>query len=336
MLHLSRVASWTLALSTILVMVSIVSSDLGPAKLSSNLILNSISYFLFPGVSSISQTELTILMTLRLPRIILAAIVGFALSASGTIMQGFFRNPLADPSIIGVSAGAATGAVAIIALGLSIPLGIEMAAILGALMAAFFVFYISTENKRTSVATLLLAGIAIQTFLAAIVSLLLLLSGNNLRSAIFWLMGHLHTASWADIIFTLPIVSIGFLILLFFTRDLNALYLGEENAHSLGVNVEQTKRILLAISSILTAVAVSVSGVIGFVGLIIPHFMRLIVGPDHRILLPTSAFAGAIFLVMADTLARSGSAEIPVGIITAIVGVPFFLYLLINKGRSLS
>jgi len=251
-------------------------------------------------------------------------------------MQGFFRNPLADPSIIGVSAGAATGAVAIIALGLSIPLGIEMAAILGALMAAFFVFYISTENKRTSVATLLLAGIAIQTFLAAIISLLLLLSGNNLRSAIFWLMGHLHTASWADIIFTLPIVSIGFLILLFFTRDLNALYLGEENAHSLGVNVEQTKRILLAISSILTAVAVSVSGIIGFVGLIIPHFMRLIVGPDHRILLPTSAFAGAIFLVMADTLARFGPAEIPVGIITAIVGVPFFLYLLINKGRSLS
>ena len=138
---------------------------------------------------------MTILVTLRLPRILLAAIVGFALATAGTVMQGFFRNPMADPSIIGVSAGAATGAVAVIAFGISIPFGIELAAILGALVAAFFVFYISTKKGHTPVATLLLSGIAIQTFLGALVSLLLLLSGENLRQAIFWLMGHLHTAN---------------------------------------------------------------------------------------------------------------------------------------------
>ena len=147
-------------------------------------------------------------------------------------------------------------------------------------------------------------------------------------------MGHLHTANWIDISFTLPLVLLGFSFLFFFTRDLNALYLGEESAHSLGINVEQTKRLLLGVASLLTAVAVSVSGIIGFVGLIIPHIMRIIVGPDHRILLPTSALSGAIFLVIADTVARSGVAEVPVGVVTALVGAPFFIYLLRNRGGS--
>ena len=331
MRYIYRVTVWSLTLVTLLILVSLVSSGIGPAKLSSNLFLKILLTIFFDEANLLTSTDMTILVTLRLPRIILAAIVGFALGAAGTVMQGFFRNPMADPSIIGVSAGAATGAVAVIAFGISIPFGIEIAAIIGALVAAFFVFYVSTENGHTPVATLLLAGITVQTFLGAMVSLLLLVSGENLRQAIFWLMGHLHTANWVDIAFTLPLVLLGFSFLFFFTRDLNALYLGEESAHSLGVNVEQTKRILLAVSSLLTAVAVSVSGVIGFIGLIIPHIMRIIVGPDHRILLPTSALAGAIFLVVADTVARSGVAEVPVGVVTALVGAPFFIYLLRNK-----
>ena len=332
MRYIHRVTVWSLALAILLILVSLVSSGIGPVKLSSNLFLKILLTIFFGESNLLTPTDMTILVTLRLPRIILAAIVGFALGAAGTVMQGFFRNPMADPSIIGVSAGAATGAVAVIAFGISIPFGIEIAAIIGALVAAFFVFYVSTKNNHTPIATLLLVGIAVQTFLGAIVSLLLLLSGKNLRQAIFWLMGHLHTANWVDIAFTLPLVLLGFSFLFFFTRDLNALYLGEESAHSLGVNVEQTKKILLGVASILTAVAVSVSGVIGFVGLIIPHIMRILVGPDHRILLPTSALAGAIFLVVADTVARYGVAEIPVGIVTALVGAPFFIYLLRNKG----
>tara|TARA_A100001037_G_scaffold240057_2_gene219841 strand:- start:2623 stop:3630 length:1008 start_codon:yes stop_codon:yes gene_type:complete len=334
MRYIHRVTVWCLTLSTLLIIVSLVSSGIGPVKLSSNLFLKVILTIFFGETNLLTPTDVTILVTLRLPRIILAAIVGFALAAAGTVMQGFFRNPMADPSIIGVSAGAATGAVAVIAFGLSIPFGIEIAAIIGALVAAFFVFYVSTEKGHTPVATLLLAGIAVQTFLGAVVSLLLLLSGENLRQAIFWLMGHLHTANWIDISFTLPLVLLGFSFLFFFTRDLNALYLGEESAHSLGINVEQTKRLLLGVASLLTAVAVSVSGIIGFVGLIIPHIMRIIVGPDHRILLPTSALSGAIFLVIADTVARSGVAEVPVGVVTALVGAPFFIYLLRNRGGS--
>ncbi len=336
MRYIHRVTVWCLTLSILLILVSLVSSGIGPVKLSSNLFTNIILTVFFGETNLLTPTDVTILVTLRLPRIILAAIVGFALAAAGTVMQGFFRNPMADPSIIGVSAGAATGAVAVITFGLSIPFGIEIAAIIGALVAAFFVFYVSTEKGHTPVATLLLAGIAVQTFLGATVSLLLLLSGENLRQAIFWLMGHLHTANWTDISFTLPLVILGFSFLFFFTRDLNALYLGEESAHSLGINVEQTKRLLLGVASILTAVAVSVSGIIGFVGLIIPHIMRIIVGPDHRILLPTSALSGAIFLVVADTVARSGVAEVPVGVVTALVGALFFIYLLRNRGGSAS
>lgn len=163
------------------------------------------------------------------------------------------------------------------------------------------------------------------------VSLLLLASGENLRQAVFWLMGHLHAARWDDVALATPLVVIGVLLVLPFGRDLNALLLGEEDAHTLGVEVERTKRLLLAAASLVTAIAVAVAGIIGFVGLIVPHAMRLVVGPDHRVLLPTSAFAGAAFLVATDTVARMGAAELPVGIVTAFLGAPFFLYLLRNR-----
>ena len=273
----------------------------------------------------------TIVVGHRLPRVVLAATVGFALASAGTVMQGFFRNPLADPAIIGVSSGAAVGAVLAIAAPALLPFDLRAAAFLGGIAAAFLVYVIATESGRTPVATLLLAGIAINTFLGAVISYLVIHSGDSLLTVVYWLMGHLHVASWNDVLFALPMTLLFFGVLLAFTRDLNVLLLGEEDAHSLGVSVEQTKQILLAISSGITAVAVAVSGVIGFVGLVVPHMLRLVVGPDHRILLPTAAIGGAIFLVLADTIARTGPAEAPVGIITAAVGAPFFLYLLMQR-----
>ena len=260
-----------------------------------------------------------------------SSLLGFALAAAGTVMQGFFRNPMADPSIVGVSSGAAVGAVATIALGLSLPFGIQGAAFVGALVAAFAVYLVATEDGRTPVATLLLAGVAVQTFLGAVVSYLLLHAGESIEQALFWLMGRLHTATWTDVEATLPVATLCFVVLLAYARDLNVLLLGEEDAHTLGIEVERTKRVLLAVSSVATAAAVAVAGVIGFVGLIVPHMLRLVVGPDHRVLLPTSAIAGGAFLVATDTLARVGPAELPVGIVTAALGAPFFLYLLVTR-----
>ena len=274
----------------------------------------------------------TIVADVRLPRIALAGTVGFALAAAGTVMQGFFRNPLADPSIIGVSTGAAAGAVAAIAFPALVPFaGLHLSAFVGAVGTAFLVYAIATEGGRTPVATLLLAGVAVQAFLGAVISFMLVHSGENLREAVFWMMGHLHDSTWGDVAFALPVTLVGVLVLGAYTRELNVLLLGEEDAHHLGVEVERTKLLLLAIASVVTAAGVAVAGVIGFVGLGVPHIMRLIVGPDHRILLPTSALAGASFLVVTDTIARAGTGGlpvVPVGIVTAAVGAPFFLFLL--------
>ncbi|MDZ7730461.1 MAG: vitamin B12 ABC transporter permease BtuC [Natrialbaceae archaeon] len=273
-----------------------------------------------------------IVTKIRLPRILLGATVGLSLAVAGTVMQGFFRNPLADPSIIGVSSGAAAGAVAVLSFPFLMPTdSLPVAAFIGALGTAFLVYAIATRGGRTPVATLLLAGIAVQSFLGALISYMLVHSGENLRQAVVWLMGHLHASTWDDVRFALPVILVGTVILGAYVREMNVLLLGEEEAHHLGVNVERTKLVLLAIASLVTAAGVAVAGVIGFVGLVVPHIMRLLVGPDHRILLPTSALAGAAFLVASDTLARAGPVEVPVGIVTAAVGAPFFLFLLTRR-----
>lgn len=281
-----------------------------------------------PVSFDVESTHRVILLRLRLPRIVLGAVVGFALATAGTVMQGFFRNPMADPSIIGVSAGAAVGAVAVLVAPISIPFGLPTAAFVGAVLAAFGVYLIATEGGRTPVATLLLAGVAVQTFLGAVVSFMLVRTGRGLREAIFWLMGHLQNSTWDKVALAVPVALVCFVVLYAYARDLNVLLLGETDAASLGVEVERTKRILLTVAAVLTGVAVAVSGIIGFVGLIVPHIVRLVVGPDHRVLLPASALAGASFLVLTDTIARTGAAELPVGIVTAFIGAPFFLYLL--------
>ncbi len=359
---LSRTVTWCLGLSVMLFAVVLGSATIGPveidystvAKAALNALAVPSSIGIIGGHTSVPVVGIVpipvfeigythvfdfdvagqaqfIVGELRLPRIVLGATVGFALAAAGTVMQGFFRNPMADPSIIGVSSGASVGAVATIAFPALLPLGLRPAAFAGAIIAAFGVYLVATRDGRTPVATLLLAGVAVQTFLGAITSYLLVMSGESLREAMYWLMGNLHNATWGEVELALPPVLVSFGLLAAFSRDLNVLLLGEEDAHALGVAVERTKRLLLALASIVTAAAVAVSGVIGFVGLIVPHAMRLLVGPDHRILLPTSALAGASFLVAADTVARSGAGELPVGIVTAFVGAPFFLYLLRDR-----
>ncbi|WP_416839303.1 vitamin B12 ABC transporter permease BtuC [Haloferax sp. DFSO52] len=284
--------------------------------------------FASPFSAAVPRTAQIIVVSVRLPRILLAALVGFALATAGVVMQGFFRNPMADPSIIGVSSGAAVGAVATIALSLSVPFGLQGAAFGSAIVTAFVVYMLATQDGRTPVATLLLAGVAVQTFLGAVISFLLLQSGESLRQVVFWLMGHLSGATWDEVVLLTLVLPVPFAVLLAHTRDLNVLLLGEEDAHALGIEVERTKQLLLVTASIVTAAAVAVSGVIGFVGLVVPHMLRLVVGPDHRLLLPASALAGASFLVLTDTIARSGAAEVPVGVVTAALGAPFFLYLL--------
>ncbi|MFB6173998.1 MAG: vitamin B12 ABC transporter permease BtuC [Halobacteriales archaeon] len=336
MRHGARAAGWSAGLAGLLAAVAVVSAGLGPVSLPPATVARA----LLAGAADaaglglapdVPETARTIVTDLRLPRIALAATVGFALATAGAVMQGFFRNPMADPSIIGVSSGAAVGAVAVIVLPLSVPFGTEAAAFAGALLAAFGVYLIASEAGRTPVATLLLAGVAVQALLGAVVSFMLVLSREGLRQAVYWLMGHLHASTWGDVAIALPVALGGFLLVLPFAPDLNALVLGEEDAHAVGVEVERTKRLLLAAASLVTAIAVSVAGVIGFVGLIVPHVMRLLVGPDHRVLLPASAFAGAVFLVATDTIARLGAAELPVGIVTAVLGAPFFLYLLRDR-----
>jgi len=304
---------------------------LGPVRIGPESVAKAILNMTGLVAFDIAPTEQTIVGNVRLPRILLAATVGFALAAAGTVMQGFFRNPLADPSIIGVSSGAAAGAVAAIAFPALVPAvfdGVHLPAFVGALVTALLVYAIATEGGRTPVATLLLAGVAIQAFLGAVIAYMLVHSGENLREAVYWLMGRLHRSSWGDVAFALPIAFVGVVVLAAYTREMNVLLLGEEDAHTIGVDVERTKLLLLVLATLVTAAGVAVAGVIGFVGLVVPHMMRLLVGPDHRILLPTSALAGASFLVVTDTLARAGPAEVPVGIVTAALGAPFFLFLL--------
>ena len=330
----TRTLAWSAGLTGVLAVVLVVSAGVGPVAIPPATVAKVLlSADPLPATFETARTSRIIVLDVRLPRIALAAFVGVALATAGTVMQGFFRNPMADPSIVGVSSGAAVGAVATIVLPVAFPFGLELqgAAFLAAVLTAFGVYLIATQGGHTPTATLLLAGVAVQTFLGAVISLLLLHSGRSLRRIVYWLMGHLGGTTWDEVRVIAVALPPLFVVLFVYARDLNVLLLGEEEAHGLGVEVERTKRILLAVSSVVTAAAVAVTGVIGFVGLVVPHGMRLLVGPDHRILLPTSALAGASFLVATDTLARSGPAEIPVGIVTAALGAPFFLYLLRSR-----
>lgn len=280
----------------------------------------------------------TIILDIRLPRIILGALVGSALAVAGTVMQGMFRNPMASPYILGISSGAAFGAALAFVLGINLFLGVSGVSLMAfgfALLTIYIVYAIARKGEGTSIETLLLTGIAISSLFSALVSLLMYIAGEKLSTIWFWLMGGLWASHWNQVLIIFPLIFFGIVILFFLSRPLNLLLLGEESALNLGLEVEKFKLLLLLIASLITAAAVAVCGIIGFLGLIIPHIMRIIVGADHRTLLPASCLVGATFLIWVDTLARTiiSPVELPVGIITAVLGVPFFLYLLRKRKK---
>jgi iron complex transport system permease protein len=282
----------------------------------------------------------TIVLQMRMARVILAALVGAGLAASGVVLQGLLQNPMGDPYILGISSGAALGATAVMLFGLGTSvLGIytiPLFAFLGAGITACLVYGLARVGNRTPMSTLLLAGIAVGSFLSAITSYVMITSGQNIHNVVFWMMGGLSGRGWDYVKVLLPYSLVSLTLMLIYARQLNVMLLGEDPAKHLGLNVERLKQIMLGAATLAAASAVAVSGVIGFVGLIIPHAVRLLVGPDHRVLLPTSILTGAIFLIAADALARVAAApeEIPVGVITALCGGPFFIYLLRKKGTT--
>jgi iron complex transport system permease protein len=260
-------------------------------------------------------------------------VVGAALATAGTVFQGLFRNPMADPAIIGVSSGAALGAVLVIVAGAGAAMGgmaIAAAAFAGALLTALIVYRLARIGPSVQVATLLLAGIAVAAVISSVISVVMSLSGEEIRSIYFWLLGGLGSRGWSALTATVPLVAAGVVAALTLAPDLNLVSLGEERAAQLGVDLDRFKLTGLAVGSLLAAAAVSVSGVIGFVGLMTPHVLRLVVGSDHRRLFPAVLIAGPTLLILADLGARVALApqELPVGAVTAILGGPFFLFLL--------
>lgn len=278
----------------------------------------------------------TIIWELRLPRVLAGMIVGAGLACAGAVFQALLRNPLADPYIIGTAAGASLGAVTAFLLPAVLPLAIgswlglglvQVLAFAGGLGAVLVVFAVARGHAGTPVIALLLAGYAISSLLAAGVALMMFLSGDRLTAVVSWLLGSLGGASWARLAFAGPLIVGSFTLLVLRWRKLNALLLGEQPAAHLGVDLEREKRLLTALAALATSAGVAISGTIGFVGLVVPHLLRLAFGPDHRLLLPAAMVYGAALLVLADLGARLAGG-IPVGVVTALIGAPFFLWLL--------
>ncbi|NVM21391.1 MAG: iron ABC transporter permease [Desulfobacterales bacterium] len=271
-----------------------------------------------------------VVVDVRLPRILTAAIVGGGLSIAGAIFQGILLNPLADPYTLGISAGAAFGASIALLLDIGF-LGIYSVpffAFIGAVATLFFVIYLASFGGQVSSNNLILSGIIVAAILSAGISFIKYMADEQVSIIIFWLMGSFGSKTWTDVFLTFLFVLLGFLIFIFFARDLNIMSLGDRSASSLGVETNTVRVILLVTASLITAVCVSVSGIIGFVGLIVPHLMRFLVGPDNRKLIPVSALAGATLLLCADTITRAVlPMEIPIGVLTALIGGPFFCYI---------
>jgi len=287
--------------------------------------------------------QAVVIWQVRLPRVLIAAMVGAALAVSGAVLQGLFRNPLASPSVLGVASGASLGAVLAIFFGLAATevWALPLFAFCGALLTLFAVYGIATRGGHTPVATLLLAGIAAGAFNVAMSSFVLALALENWdvgKSIVYWTMGGLEGRTWDHVLLLAPFLVGGLVLTMVYPRDLDALLLGEAQAASVGVDVARTRLVLLLVTALLTAAAVAVAGGIGFVGLVVPHMVRLLAGPHHRRLLPLSALMGALVLVTADLALRTWFAanEIPLGVVTAALGAPFFLFLLLRQRGLMS
>lgn len=282
----------------------------------------------------------SIIWQIRLPRVLGAAIVGAGLASAGVVFQGLLRNPMADPYLLGTSGGAALAAT--IAFAIPFTVGfitfglVPIAAFIGALAAVLIVYRLAHVGMYTPITTLLLAGFAVSSMLGAVMTALMLLSRGTLERVVLWTLGGVSASGWGMLVAVSPLILFGVVCAFLLSNDLNAFLLGEEQAAALGVNVERKKFILLCIGALLTGAAVALSGLVGFVGLIVPHFARIVLGPDHRLLLPASFLCGAIFLVIADLIARTvlPPQEVPLGVVTALVGAPFFILLLRRAKRE--
>ena len=333
-----------IALGVILLLCLLLAAGLGAVSISPlsiiKMTLNKTALFNFTATWQPSAE--TILFQIRLPRIIAAALVGSALASAGVLFQGLLRNPMADPYIIGTSAGAAFGATVAMMLPISLALLsfglVPIAAFVGALAAVLVVYNLARVGGKTPVVSMLLAGFAVSAMLTAVMFFMVTLSGKPglLQNVYSFLMGSVSVSGWSKIIIVAPLIIGGIIAARFLAFRLNAFALGEEGAAYLGIDVERDKLIVLALGSLLTAAAVSISGLVGFVGLVVPHAVRLLFGPDHRLLLPAAALFGGAFVVLADLLARTmlSPTEIPLGILTAIIGAPFFIYLLRRTRRE--
>ena len=328
----------TLALVALLLAVSLLSLGTGAAGLSPARLITA-----FTGGQALTQAESLILYDIRLPRLAMGLMVGAALAVAGALMQGLFRNPLADPGIVGVGAGAGLGAVSAIVLGGLLPPTlaaltgahlIPFAAFLGGWIATLILTRVAASGGQTAIATLLLAGIALGAIAGAATGILTFLADDQqLRDLTFWSMGSLAGASWAKIATALPLILPVLLLSPLLARALNALALGEPQAAHLGIHVEHTKRLTILATAAAAGAATAIAGGIGFVGIVVPHLLRLATGPDHRALLPHAALLGGTLLIGADMIARTmtAPAELPIGIVTATLGAPVFLWILLRR-----
>jgi iron complex transport system permease protein len=326
-----------LVLAAALLATVITSVAVGPVWIAPQTIAAMLANLVVPTNHTWSEAEAIIIFQIRLPRTFMALLVGSGLAVAGVAMQALFKNPLADPYVLGASSGAGFGAALIISLGVVSAIFVPLAAFAGAIIASFTVYALSMIGPRSSVSLLLLSGIALSTFFSALISYLMFVAGSNLQELVFWLMGGFWASTWQYVEITFPVILIGAVILYAYARDLNLMLSGEESAQHLGVAVENLKRVLLVTVSFVVGVAVAFCGIIGFVGLIVPHVVRTFTGPDHKALIPASALFGGILLIWADIIARSAipGTEVPVGIITALLGAPFFMYLVRSKRKNI-
>lgn len=327
----------------VLLALMVYAVTLGSVYIEPELILRSILEWIKYGMDGVTCDDSIrfIIFEVRLPRIILAVLTGSLLSMAGAVYQAIFQNPMADPYVIGISSGAAFGAtIAIIFLPPMMLLGnsiVSLAAFLSAILTSILVYFISKTKRGVDTFSLLLTGVVISTVLSSFISLIMLAHQDEAMKIMTWTMGSFNAKSWNHVLTILIPTVIGIFFTIYHGKDLNVLVMGEEEAMTMGLDTKRLKRNMLLICALLTSIAVSVSGIIGFVGLIVPHFIRLIFGSEHKFLLKASFVFGAIFMLLSDTIARSllGGFEIPVGIITSLIGGPLFLILLVRYRRSL-
>lgn len=340
MVRVNQKNLYLLVISLLLFFALLLSIAIGSTDIPFNSVIRILGAKLFPWIEtdSLSEGHKIIIESLRTPRTLIAALVGAALAIAGVQMQGLFRNPLASPDIISTSSGGAFGAVIALATGLATRSAfyLPLLAFSGAFISLWAVYSLARWQNPLSTTTLLLAGIAVNALITAMISFIIMTAWSEYevaREIVFWTMGGLENSTWLQVIIALPGILLGSLIAFWYARELDMLLMGTETALVLGVDVEHTQRMILVSTALLTGTAVAVSGIIGFVGLIIPHSVRFLIGPTHRYLMTASALTGAVFLIFIDLLARTVYApqEIRLGILTALVGTPIFLYLLLQQ-----